>query len=217
MLWFRRFETYRLAGPGRAMLAVYRDERARQWADELANLPAEQQTGLDRARRGAIKSVPRSWRDAAARWDWVARAAAWDVHEAERERAEQEAEQRRLREQAREVRRGLLGAGHNLLAKTMVLFLGKNAATPDAQTMVRILGAIEKFNRDSRAEYGDLPARDINLHGAVLDIGLTVDDVAAADAAIQEWERRRFGDDSTDADEGDPSTDDTPAGAPAGG
>jgi hypothetical protein len=144
-LWYRRFEAFRLAGPGRSMLAVYnhqRREKARSSATEYQ--PA--------------RTVPSSWRQNATLWRWVERAEAWDVHAAQRARIEREAEEARLRAQVRKTRRNLLGVGHNLLAKTALTYLGPHGATPDARTLLQLMTAIEKFNRDSRLEYGPPPA-----------------------------------------------------------
>lgn len=147
-LWFRRFERFRLLGPGRSLLAVYNGER-------------------EKARPGASRrrSVPGAWNRAAQAWRWRERAAAWDADEAERERLEREAEERRLREQARQTRRSLLGAGHNLLARAMMVYMGTAAPVPDVQTVQRLIMAIEKFNADSRQEYGDLPVQALEHRG----------------------------------------------------
>lgn len=164
VLWWRRFEGYRLMGPGRSFSALYDEYRAQKGA------PKRNGTG-----------IPASWRKRAKEWSWTGRAEAWDVHEAVRECQEREEEGRRNREQARETRRQLLSAGHNLLARTMLPYLGKQGATPDAQTAARLLRTIVYYNADSRSEYGDLPATALQVSGP--DGGPVV--VVAATAAFE--------------------------------
>jgi hypothetical protein len=57
--WFARFETFRLAGPSRTMLASVN-------ADRFAR-------GANRSR-----SIPQAWAKNARRWQWSERAQAWD-------------------------------------------------------------------------------------------------------------------------------------------
>ena len=73
--WYDRFTKYRLMGPKRSLLGAVNAERMKE-------------------QRGATKSVPASWYKAATRWNWKARAEAWDA--SERERAEAEWESRRV-------------------------------------------------------------------------------------------------------------------------
>lgn len=80
--WFDRFARWRDAGPQRSMLLAYKRENARN---------------------SAAQTVPASWRDAAAKWDWHARADAFDRAEAariEQERREVRDKRRRLLEDA---------------------------------------------------------------------------------------------------------------------
>lgn len=165
LLWFTRFESYRLMGPGRSLLGCVNAERGRKGQKKAAKTPG-------------------SWSRAAETWRWRERAEAWDMAEVQRQRAEQEAEERRLREQARQVRRNLLAAGHNLLARAMLLYMGPQAAIADPQTAQRLLSAIARYNADSREEYGDLPARDLNVRGrdggplAVVALAATLEDLS---------------------------------------
>jgi hypothetical protein len=75
-LWYQRFESFRLLGPGRSILAVFN-----QWR-------------LAKSRKVA-RNFPKSWRRAADLWRWRERAEAWDEHI--RKRAASEAESERLR------------------------------------------------------------------------------------------------------------------------
>ncbi|HIK39787.1 hypothetical protein [Thermoleptolyngbya sp. M55_K2018_002] len=58
-LWFDRFHAYLLMGSGRSLLGAYNQER-------------------EKARKGATKTIPSAWNDAATRWDWQHRAWAFD-------------------------------------------------------------------------------------------------------------------------------------------
>lgn len=66
--WFQRFEAYRLAGPGRSVLAVYRQEREKA------------------GKGGKVLSVPGAWDAAAAKYQWRDRVEAWDQHIIEKQR-----------------------------------------------------------------------------------------------------------------------------------
>ncbi len=163
MLWYERFERYRLMGPNRTIEAAWRES------------PAKGSKG---------KRPSRHWYERAREWRWKERAEAWDVAEAQRQRAEREAEERRLRAEARDVRRNLLAAGHNVLARAMLIYMGKQGAVADPQTAQRLLAAIARYNADSREEYGDLPARDLNVRGkdggplAVVAVTATLEDLS---------------------------------------
>lgn len=72
VLWFSRFERFRLAGPTRSVLSVYHAEVAREGAKRRNGLPS-------------------SWLRAVNRYRWRERADAWDEYEIERDRQEHEA------------------------------------------------------------------------------------------------------------------------------
>lgn len=59
--WYQRFNAFRLAGPGRSILTVSNAEKALKGRKES-------------------KYTPGSWRNAAEKWQWKARANAWDQH-----------------------------------------------------------------------------------------------------------------------------------------
>lgn len=71
--WFARFEQYRLLGPNRSYLAVYKAER------------------IAAGKSGAVTRIPGSWDENAAAWEWRARVEAFDVAEVERHRGSFEA------------------------------------------------------------------------------------------------------------------------------
>jgi hypothetical protein len=72
MLWYARFEQYRLMGPGRSLLGAYNTWR--------------KQAGKD----GNRTSTPKSWDINAERWQWKTRAEAWDAEMLARQAAEEE-------------------------------------------------------------------------------------------------------------------------------
>lgn len=72
LLWYARFEEYRLMGPGRSLA-----ECANRWRDEKG--------------RKRSKDAPGAWRRAYQQYQWKARAEAWDAVMLE-EQARQEAE-----------------------------------------------------------------------------------------------------------------------------
>ena len=85
-VWYGRFEFFRLLGPGRSLDAAYR-----AWK--------EAQPQGTKGCRGARAN--RHWHTAAKRWQWLARAEAWDAAERETLRAQEaarrfDARQRRL-------------------------------------------------------------------------------------------------------------------------
>lgn len=67
--WFVRFEMYRLAGPDRSLLAVW---RSAQISPKKPN------------------NLPSSWKDAAERWQWKERAEAYDLFELQQIKDERE-------------------------------------------------------------------------------------------------------------------------------
>ena len=65
--WFQRFEAFRLLGPIRSKLAVYKADRRER---EKAGLGGKRQ---EKAGKGGVpRRVPSTWDRAAARWEWRA-------------------------------------------------------------------------------------------------------------------------------------------------
>lgn len=108
--WYARFERFRLMGPGRSLLAIYNEER-------------------EKARKSA--TIPASWRDAADKWQWRARAEAWDAAEQERRRAAEEQAYREAldahRDNALKLSRVALNNAVRLLQKTDQRLAAMNA------------------------------------------------------------------------------------------
>lgn len=76
IIWYSRFEEYRLMGPTRSILAIYKRECEKR----------VKRKGLEKAGKGLIKAVPSSWAVAAEKWQWRKRAEAWDEDEIEERR-----------------------------------------------------------------------------------------------------------------------------------
>ena len=131
-LWADRYERFRLAGPGRSLLALYNAERIAK-----GQAPA--------------KSVPGAWDAVAKAGDWRKRAAAWDLDQLLERRREKEAAERDLLHKAQQQRRRLMEAGYTLILEAMVRI--KDDAT-DTQA-VKVMAAIAKYLEHSRREYGE--------------------------------------------------------------
>lgn len=131
-LWADRYELFRLAGPGRSLLALYNAERTKK----------------DQA---PAKRVPGAWDDIAKGWDWRKRAAAWDLEQLLVRRREKEAEEQKLLLKARQQRRLLMEAGYTLIVNSM-----SNIKEGVNETQaVKVVAAISKFLEHSRIEYGE--------------------------------------------------------------
>jgi hypothetical protein len=98
MLWFTRFERYRLAGVSRSLLSAYNQDR-REKAEK---------NGTDFV---SATSIPGSWDDAVELWDWKDRVEAFDVQQQIILRDEQEKLLTAVREQHLTLTRTLQAAG----------------------------------------------------------------------------------------------------------
>lgn len=100
-LWYDRFTDFRLMGPERSLLGLYR-----QWLKDKG-----------RERQKLPTRAPQVWHDTAERWDWRRRAELWDA-ENRRLRIEEEEEARRemLKRHARQAQ-AMQGIGAQGLRK----------------------------------------------------------------------------------------------------
>lgn len=76
--WFRKFEQFRLMIPVRSVNAVFREEDSQKQPATARN------------------DAPGHWREAARKWQWEDRAAAWDKHQAEELEREIAAEEKKI-------------------------------------------------------------------------------------------------------------------------
>lgn len=134
-LWYSRFVAYRNMGTSRSLLGAVSAERKL-------------------AQKGAAKSVPQSWYEAAKTWDWKARAEAWD---ADQRRIADEArgvELHEERKRAGESRREIVKALDNLLRGTIAT--AQKAKVPLSPTeLTRLASAAQKLFEMSRLELGE--------------------------------------------------------------
>ncbi|MGB8647348.1 MAG: hypothetical protein WCF84_19090 [Anaerolineae bacterium] len=203
-MWFDRFTRFRLAGPGRSFLDAY--WQFREGKAELKGLPAE-----DLARNSAEKrgnsGIPQSWRNAARRWDWQARAEAWDAVELQRVEIEQ-----------RQRRDAILNRGMALLEERvdrlneLATLLWGDLKTDDKRWLpdVKLIGQGEQAERvdlvrfnsglinqfrgaldDIAVELGGRQ-RGVKLNGSVT-VGVTevtADELAKAATEMKDWEQQ---------------------------
>jgi hypothetical protein len=80
-LWYDRFVRFCEMGPARSLLGLYNE-------------------GREKARKGATKTVPQSWRSAAKQWDWHQRAEAYDQHQRDARQTLRDAERKCAEDEA---------------------------------------------------------------------------------------------------------------------
>ncbi len=161
VLWYDRFDTFRLLGTGRNLDAAYRACRK-----------------IESGRAGAV------WRKNAEKWNWQERAEAWDAAERERFRAEDE-ERRRV---AREARIELLQSARAGAWKAIQNAHLSELSEEDARSM---LGSLRMLLMDAlrgeRLELGE----PTEIVGDVEVKPFRADELAKAERELQEWRERR--------------------------
>ncbi len=75
--WFDRLTRFRLLGPARSLIAVYRAEPKPKASRRRAF--RQGQKGHEKARKGKRSGIPGAWTRAAKDWRWLQRAEAWDA------------------------------------------------------------------------------------------------------------------------------------------
>ncbi|MBZ0320267.1 MAG: hypothetical protein K8L91_27900 [Anaerolineae bacterium] len=162
--WYVRFERYRLLGVARSMDAAFRYCTAEERAAKGS--------------QGKQKEVPaqanRHWFAAAEKWQWKARAEAWDRHEQLLESARIEAERvetRRIaRENAAKHREQMIQAMSNPLLRAAASF------KPEAAGLAEMSKLFEAVLNQSRLEFEPEPIRrlDVTTDGKGLPPGTFV-------------------------------------------
>lgn len=148
VLWFDRFEQYRLLGPTRTVMAVYNDFRAGRG-------------------KGRAKTPPQSWTEATHRWRWKDRARAWDMSLVQRRQEEWEEE----RSENKRQRLALLGSFRAKMTEAVALL------DPTDIRWAEAVAGLKMVLAESRAEYNDEPIQrietgdpgDFDLLAATLD------------------------------------------------
>lgn len=166
-LWFRRFEAFRRMGPRRAVLGVYNKEREQKGA-------------------GRRESLPQAWSQAAHKWNWRARAEAWDVHQSEKAEAEWERRAKQHRDDEWAARGQLLDKARQMLvfplAKTSreEQVDGKTIVTTILPTKWTMRDAVAMFELASKlgrlATQQETEMMAVDLRSAAKEAGLDPDD-----------------------------------------
>ena len=134
-LWFSRFEAYRLEGPGRHLLSLYR---------RMCNRPDARNAGG-------------CWRRALAKWEWKKRAAAWD--EAEILKARGEDAERRKADKAQRIK--LLQAYRGKITQAMVSLEPLQARWRDVTDGLFMV--VEQLRKEFGDDVADALQMDITL------------------------------------------------------
>ena len=135
MLWFSRFEAYRLEGPGRHLLPLYRRIRNRPKAREAGG----------------------SWKRALVKYEWKKRALAWDEAEILKAR-EVEAEQRKA-DKAQRIK--LLQAYRGKITQAMALLNPMQARWRDVTDGLFMV--VEQLRKEFGDDVADALQMDITL------------------------------------------------------
>ncbi len=146
--WYNRFERYRLMGSNRSVLATYHAESA--------NNGNGRQKGL----------TPGSWSINADKWNWKARAEAWDMLEVERkaaaaalqqakEEAEREQERQEWRLKRKQLAQGLFAKAVGYLNAVGNVKQGEVVTTESYAGMAKVAGVVKVVLGELRAEFDD--------------------------------------------------------------
>ena len=157
-LWYGRFHAYLLAGSRRSLLATYNSER-------------------EKAGKGAAKSVPSSWNEAADRWRWGARAAAWDAEIRMREEAKWIARREEFRERQWAIAERLIQKGEAMLASPLA---GEDAPKWNLRDAAAFLAEGGRLARQAAEMY------DGDLNSALTHVYRYYETVAEAIAVYEE-------------------------------
>ncbi|HKQ06196.1 MAG TPA: hypothetical protein VJ464_13760 [Blastocatellia bacterium] len=182
-LWFDRFIAYLKMGRTRSKLAVYKKER------DAADRNSPNIERRERARKGAIKTVPHAWRDASHRYMWDKRAEAFDEHE-------QLEDQERWREQHRKDRELEHQKGSELMqrASEMLGFALAKVKVPTGLKLITDAGEIGEVFKQLRTpdEEGVMPNQAIvdRLEEMINSLGLPAIIVSITQLEPVRWQMR---------------------------
>lgn len=175
ILWYTRFERYRLMGSNRSVLATYHGELAssgREWQNS---------------------KTPNSWNINSDKWNWKARAEAWDMLEVERkaaaaalQQAKEEAEKERERQEWRLKRKQL---AQGLFAKAAAALNSIGTATPLAN-LSQVANTVKIALGELRAEFDDMPTQRAEFTKPIEINGLIA---FTAEQELDEWRKQQLG------------------------
>lgn len=170
LLWFRRFEAYRLMKPTRTVMDVYRSYLAGKGRQERAK---------------KVRRIPGAWHQAKTKWDWKARAEAYDEYVIDTERQRVEAELEENRELARQTRLQLIQAVQDIATRAIYPYIQPDGGKQLSVNMANEISLlIKRTNSELRAEYGDdhpIMHEITGKGGGKIEVELgTTDDIRAA-------------------------------------
>lgn len=183
--WYDRFAIFTLLGPSRSVYAAYMEWRIK--TGKLARENAQKRGGL-----------PKSWLEAASKWNWANRAEAFDEDERRNELTAWAKRREELRQQEWKFSQELLDKARQMLVFPLAKTTRSQAA--DGQTILtevyptrwssgdvaRYLEAASKLARLALGEATEHISHEIDVSS---------DDLAQARQKALEWEKQVYGDD----------------------
>jgi len=176
ILWYTRFERYRLLGSTRSLLGAYKTELGRKEQNKKPPVNA-----------------PMVWRNAADKWNWKARAESWDMQEAQNraaaaalQQAKEEAEKERERQEWRLKRKQL---AQGLFAKAAAALNSVGGDNPIAN-LSQVANTVKIVLGELRAEFDDMPTQRAELTKPIEINGMIA---IAAEQELDEWRKQQLG------------------------
>ncbi len=130
--WFSRWDAYRAMGPERSLMAAYREWRVQRGAEGCR-----------------VTSISASWLRNSRKWNWKARAEAWDEHRRQLDYIAEQAAHDEMRGRHRQLGEDLQEIGSKALQRFVALqAAGEPALDPaDARLFLKDGIAIERMAR----------------------------------------------------------------------
>jgi hypothetical protein len=164
-LWFSRFERYRLAGPGRSLLATVNAEQADKGKKKHSGNPG-------------------AWTRAAACWHWRERAEAWDEHQRQQARAAH------VRE-VEEMNRRHIQEAQALQNRAVQRLKSLDHQELSASDTLRYFVEATKLERTARGEPETIEERRLTGKGGG-PVVFSLEDALLADEELENWKHDRL-------------------------
>ncbi len=198
--WFNRFEQYRLMGPTRSVLRVYRAERAARAPikpSQALSSPLKPSGAQPQTQPIPVPAaVPPVWRRAAVHWRWRERAEAWDAQVLAAARAAEEETRRRMRAEQLAALTEVQGRLRQALAE-----FDPERNPPSLRELAAVLRAV---GEEMRALFDEAPKQRHELAGPEGEPLLPLDLLAElAERALRSAEVAGDGDDDGDGNSDD--------------
>jgi hypothetical protein len=181
--WYDRFQIYLLLGSSRSIYAAYT-----AWRERSGKTPRES------AQKRA--GLPKSWVDAAAKWEWVKRAEAFDENERQQQLSDWTRRRDELRESEWKFSQELLDKARQMLVFPLAKTVRSQQA--DGQTIVTevyptrwSIGDVAKF-LEAASKLGRLALGE-ETERVAHTMEITSDEMARARERAKEWEREMYG------------------------